>query len=67
MTYIVRPGNCDDLVALKHWLKEERAETGEGFYCNWTLIEKSLNDNELFLLGDEADIIGFVVMGTSGA
>ncbi|MFT6948722.1 MAG: hypothetical protein ACJARP_003156 [Vicingaceae bacterium] len=51
----------DHLSEIKSWLKEERESTGEGFFCNWGVIERAFQ-NELVLIGLMEDKpIGFIV------
>lgn len=50
-----RLASPDDLLAIKSWLTAERAETGEGFFCNWNIIESAQRDGNLhsLIVGDE--------------
>lgn len=51
----------DDLEAVKKWLVEEYNNFGEGFYCNWSIIDKAFRANKLLTFHYENSPIGFVV------
>ena len=47
----VNAATAEDLSAILNWLEQEYNEScGEGFRCNRNLIEKSLNDTQLFFV-----------------
>jgi len=50
-----------DLETIEKWLIEEDKKFNEGFYCNWTIIEKSFQKNELVTLNFKERPIGFLV------
>lgn len=50
-----------DLEKIKKWLIEEDREFNEGFYCNWTIIEKAFKKKELVTLDFKDTPIGFLV------
>lgn len=59
----IKQASPEDLQAIKQWLEQERQESGEGFSCNWGVIEKSFDD--LWVMNDE-EIVGFLVKGPCG-
>lgn len=58
----VRPASAIDLPELLGWLKEERDETGEGFYCNKEVIETSFACGEGLCVVQNGRIVGFAVI-----
>ncbi|MDD2199670.1 MAG: GNAT family N-acetyltransferase [Bacteroidales bacterium] len=50
-----------DLEKIKEWLIEEEQESNEGFYCNWNIIEKAFNNDELITLNLKEKTVGFLV------
>jgi len=50
-----------DLKIIKKWLIEEDKLYNDGFYCNWNIIEKSFQSNELITFKSNEKIIGFAV------
>lgn len=44
---------------IENWLIDESVETGEGFYCNWKVIEASSRKNELATISIKDKAIGF--------
>ncbi len=50
-----------DLQKIEEWLIEEKRELNEGFYCNWTIIEKAFTNKELITLNFNEKPIGFLV------
>lgn len=57
----IRAATLMDLPELLVWLKEERDETGEGFYCNKEVIEKSFRRDEGLCAIWNGRIVGFAV------
>ena len=57
----MRPAAERDLASIETWLRLEREQTGEGFYCNWSIIEKGFGAGHLFVLGAQGDVLGFVL------
>lgn len=49
------------LAAIKEWLKKEREETNEGFYCNWEVIERAFNNKLVFIGLYNREPVGFMV------
>jgi hypothetical protein len=47
------------ILEIKSWLIEEYDKTGEGFYCNWRVIQSSFNDKELVTINFNKRPIGF--------
>lgn len=58
--FLSRPGR-NRLDEISEWLREERAATGLGFYCNITVIEKAFRDNRAFCLTWKNKAIGFLI------
>lgn len=50
-----------DLKEIEKWLIEEDKTSGKGFYCNWTIIEKSFRNKEFITLNYNNFPIGFLV------
>jgi GNAT superfamily N-acetyltransferase len=61
---IFRPTRTN-LEQIKDWLIAERSETGEGFYCNWNIIESSYRHEELCCIVSNTEAVGFAVWGES--
>jgi GNAT superfamily N-acetyltransferase len=59
---IFRPTRTN-LEQIKDWLIAERRETGEGFYCNWDVIESSYEQEELCCIVSNTEAVGFAVWG----
>ena len=53
------------LADIKHWLADEDARTGQGFYCNWNIIEGSFNNGEMYCAIDQGAVVGFLIFNTS--
>jgi hypothetical protein len=53
----------NQLNEIKIWLKSELDESinDSGFYYNWDIIEKAKNENEVFIIKNETEVIGFLV------
>ncbi|MEA3451526.1 MAG: hypothetical protein U9Q83_06435 [Bacteroidota bacterium] len=45
---------------IEKWLIEERNKTGDGFYCNWNVIENAIKENRIIVLTIDDFAIGFV-------
>jgi len=58
----VRPATKMDLAEILGWLKEERDATGEGFYCNKEVIERSFARGEGLCAIKNGTIVGFAVI-----
>jgi GNAT superfamily N-acetyltransferase len=66
----LRAGKASDLPELLSWLKEERDQTGEGFYCNKTVIERCFERGDVLCAINDGRILGFAALqfyGESGA
>jgi len=48
------------LTEIKKWLLDERNVTGEGFYCNWEIIESSFTKKKLATISVDDKTIGFI-------
>lgn len=57
--------NKNDLDEIKTWLIDEQNSTGDGFYCNWSLIEGSFNDCEMVVIRKDSKPIGFATYYSS--
>ena len=64
--FAIRNSSKEDLAIVKEWLLAEREQTGEGFFCNWSVITKALKRKDLFVLAADGDIVGFAVIGAKG-
>lgn len=51
---------------IKLWLIEESQKTGEGFYCNWEIIEKSFLNNQLLIFHSNQEPIAFACWYSGG-
>lgn len=49
----------EQLREIKLWLIQEEEDSGEGFLCNWEIIEKYFNENQLIILLLNQQPIGF--------
>lgn len=58
----IRTATARDLPELLGWLKAEREETGAGFYCNKSVIEKSFERGEGLCAVEIGNILGFAVI-----
>ena len=52
-----------ELQEVENWLKQEYEDTGEGFYCNWSIIKESLAQKELITISLDKHTVGFLVLG----
>lgn len=55
----------NQLDEIEKWLISEANELGEGFYCNWNIITRSFDNNQLWVTTFNDRPIGFVVVGVS--
>lgn len=62
----VRPATVNDLPELLGWLKEEQDRTGEGFYCNRSVIEKCIAEGDGLCAVQMEGIVGFAVFQVLG-
>lgn len=44
---------------IEKWLIAEQQKTGDGFYCNWSVIKSSFDKNELVTISSNDKTIGF--------
>lgn len=56
---ITTPTN-EDVEYVRVWLEQEFSENGEGFYCNWNVIESSHQRKGLFLFQNQDKPIGLM-------
>ena len=51
--------SIDQLCEIENWLRQEEDKYGQGFYCNWNIIERNFNKKQMVIIlkGDKA--IGF--------
>lgn len=52
---------------LEVWLKDERENTGEGFYCNWGVIKRAFANNSVFCAVISDNAVGLLVWWKYGA
>jgi GNAT superfamily N-acetyltransferase len=62
----IRLAAAADLVEIEKWLLAEREETGEGFYCNWNVIQGGLEYDETFVMLRDGDAVAVLVDGNVG-
>lgn len=62
----IRNATKKDLAAVEKWLRAEREQRGESFFCNWSIIANACKRKELIVLAADGDIVGFVVDAPSG-
>lgn len=55
----------EQLKIIKEWLIQEEKESGEGFLCNWNIIEKYFNNNQLVIVLKDQQPIGFSTWRTT--
>lgn len=55
-----RAATARDLAAIKVWLREEREQTGEGFFCNWNVIADLFEKHEVFVVDAAGDPVAFL-------
>ena len=55
-----------DLDELSSWLKKEADTNGQGFYCNWNLIDAAFWKRRLGIIAKGKDVVGFVVWYQDG-
>jgi GNAT superfamily N-acetyltransferase len=55
-----------DLAEIEAWLRAERKETGEGFYCNWGVIQRGVEYDETFAMRRNGEAVAVLVDGTAG-
>lgn len=48
------------LAELRAWLQEEDIEMGEGFFCNWSVIEGCFQENGLHCISVGGTVLGFL-------
>lgn len=54
------------LSQLQTWLKAEHENEGDGFFCNWNIIERSFEDDALFCITSDELAIGFLAWRNHG-
>ena len=50
-----------DLTTVLGWLEREYDDDGEGFWCNRRLIERALDDGDLWAIRGAGDAVAFQV------
>ncbi|KQY66909.1 hypothetical protein ASD52_09695 [Ensifer sp. Root142] len=63
---VTRKATAEDLADVKRWLERERRETGEGFFCNWGVIEAIYEEDMLDVLAIGSETVAFVADGRRG-
>ena len=56
----IQPSDSD-IREIEKWFIDERKKYDDGFYCNWNIIEKSFNKNEVVSFKFNGENIGFAV------
>ncbi|MCJ2031270.1 GNAT family N-acetyltransferase [Methylobacterium sp. J-043] len=56
-----RAATARDLAAIEAWLREEREQTGGGFFCNWNIIASLFDRQEMFVVDVAGDPVAFLV------
>ena len=54
------------LEQITKWLQEEKANTGTGFHCNISVINKAFKDKEAFCVTVKNEAIGFCIVSPRG-
>lgn len=62
----IRLATAADLAEIEAWLRAERNETGEGFYCNWSVIQRGVEYDETFAMLRNSEAVAVLVDGTAG-
>ncbi len=62
----IRKATKHDLATVRAWLRAESQETGQGFFCNWSIIERSFQREYLTVIADRGEVVGFLADGTNG-
>ena len=62
----IRLATPADLAEIEVWLIAEREETGEGFYCNWNVIQGGLEHDKTFVMLRDGEAVAVLVDGTVG-
>src|ERR1035437_9897427 len=62
----VRKAKTKDLASIGKWLRAEYEQEGEGFWVNWSVIQRAFGERQLFVLGPPDDIAGFICDGHYG-
>ncbi|MCO6416183.1 GNAT family N-acetyltransferase [Siccirubricoccus sp. KC 17139] len=60
MTVTVAQATRSNLNEILRWLKQEDEETGEGFWCNRTVVESCHRDGELLVLREDGEAVAFL-------
>lgn len=55
----------DQLNQIEKWLIEEKNSTGDGFYCNWSIITSAYEEKELAIILEGKQTIGFIAWDAS--
>lgn len=53
----------EDFLAVSNWLKSERNETGEGFFCNINIIRSGFSEKTMYVLREGNEPLAFLVNG----
>ena len=56
----IAPSSDKHLESILDWLREERSKTGEGFYCNKSIIISSHHNGEVHVALENEFVVGFV-------
>lgn len=55
-----RAATARDLALIEAWLRDEREQTGEGFFCNWNIIADLFGRQEMFVVDAAGDPVAFL-------
>ena len=54
------------LIDVKNWLSQEWKEKNEGFFCNWRIIERAYEENQILVGVDDRETIAFLIYSIVG-
>jgi GNAT superfamily N-acetyltransferase len=57
----IEKATAEDLAFILHWLEQEYDDEGVGFWCNHSIIKRSLSDGDLWVIRDCDQAIAFQV------
>ena len=58
---IVKKPTEAHLKDLYRWLKAEQIASGEGFFCNWNIIESSFSEDKLYIVESGSRAVALLV------
>lgn len=57
---LISPPTEANLHEIRAWLQKEDVDTGDGFFCNWRVIESCFHDKGLHCIAVNGAILGFL-------